>query len=232
MVVGYSVETVEEELLDVLDLLPVGRIPPGEKVMTEPSDTVITVAERRLEASVVLIGRALEAKRGVEETSVELSETTAPDSSRLPVELETESETIDELVKNDVGAGSVTIPVVSTMLDVIIVSEATIDEVWNPVSESEGRGEPLAALVRELRDDSSVIIVSVAVETESRLSSDDVPKVSTEVAMLIWVEVSMKTSEMDKVEVETIISVTTAVEVADTEEAASELGGMFSPKVV
>jgi hypothetical protein len=232
VVVGYSVAAVEAELLDVLDFLPVGRIPPGKMVMTEPLDVAITVADRRLEVSVVLTGRALEAKRVVEETSAKLSEATAPDSSTLPVELETESEITDELVRNEVGAGSVVLPLVSTMLDVIIVSEATIDEVWNPVSEPEGEGEPLATLTKELRDDVSMTVVSVTVETESRLLSDDVPKVLVEVVMLISVEVSMKISEVDKVEVETIMSETTSVEVADTEEVAPEIGGVFSLKVV
>lgn len=232
VVVGYSVAAVEAELLDVLDFLPVGRIPPGKMVMTEPLDVVITVADRRLEVSVVLTGRALEAKRVVEETSAKLSEATAPDSSTLPVELETESEITDELVRNEVGAGSVVLSLVSTMLDVIIVSEATIDEVWNPVSEPEGEGEPLATLTKELRDDVSMTVVSVTVETESRLLSDDVPKVLVEVVMLISVEVSMKISEVDKVEVETIMSETTSVEVADTEEVAPEIGGVFSLKVV
>lgn len=218
--------------MGVLDFLPVGRIPPGKMVMTEPLDVVITVADRRLEASVVLTGRALEAKRVVEETSAELSEATAPDSSALPVELETESETTDELVRSEVGAGSVTLSLVSTMLDVIIVLEATIDEVWNPVSESEGEAEPLAALIRELRDDVSVTVASVAVGTESRLLSDDVSRVLVEIVMLISVEVSMKISEVDKVEVDTIMSVTTSVKVADTEEIAPELGGVFSLKVV
>lgn len=231
-VVGYSVETVEVELPDVLDFLPVGRIPPGKMVMTEPLDVVITVADRRLEASVVLIGRALEAKRVVEDASAELSEATAPDSSALPVKLETESEITDELMKSEVGAGSVTLLLVSAMLDVIIVSEATIDEVWNAVSEPEGEDEPLAALIKELRDDVPMTVVSIAVETESRLLSDDVSKVSVEVDMLISVEVSMKFSEMDKVEVETIISVTTSVEAAETEEVAPELEGVLSLRVV
>lgn len=204
--------------------------------MTEPLDTVITVGEVRPDKSVVLIGRALEAKRVVEETSAELSEATAPDSSRLPVELETESEITDELVKGEVVAGSETLPLVSTMLDVVIVSEVAIDEIWNPVSESEGEGEPLVALIRELRDEVSMTVVSVAVEPEPRLSSDDVSKVLVEVVMLNSVEKSTKNSEVDsevnKVEVEIIMSVTTSVEVAGTEEVALELGDMSSLKMV
>jgi hypothetical protein len=149
--VEYSVET---ELFARLVTLPVGMIPPGKIVITEPSDTVVTVKELVTASDVALIGRAVDAKRvseNVRSGAVAIFDSETP---TLALSIEVSTEEKDELVVGEVALSAVYVLLVVTVVEKATVLDTTIaDE--SPVPAPEESSEATTVGV-ELPDEFEV----------------------------------------------------------------------------
>ncbi|KAF4975433.1 hypothetical protein FZEAL_7781 [Fusarium zealandicum] len=117
--------TVGIEPLVMSVKVPVGGIPPGKTVTTEPPAIVVTVKDPEAPRDVVLTGRALELNRASDAVCVTLAETTGPDWSKLLLALEVDVEMMDEFVMNEVSVGADTPPVAWRVLEIVAVDEIT-----------------------------------------------------------------------------------------------------------